>query len=135
MNINILNVKNQFIIFVLLNGFAAIINFLSRILFSHFVNYPTAIVLAYIVGMCTAYLLCKMFVFESIQNKVTKQILYFVLINAFALLQTLLISILFAKYILHFLHHTSLQEAIGHFIGLCAPVISSYFGHKYITFK
>lgn len=127
--------NKQFISFIFLNGLAAIANFSSRIIFSSVVSYSYAIILAYGVGMVTAYLLCRFFIFRPAVNRTHIQIFYFTIVNVFALLQTLIISLLFAHYLLRDLDNQSLQEAIGHFIGLCAPVVTSYFGHKYITFR
>ena len=56
----------QFIAFVVCGGLAAVANVLSRVGFSQFFQYSIAIVLAYLVGMVTAFSLNRMFVFQKI---------------------------------------------------------------------
>src|SRR5262245_53233198 len=94
---NLLSNK-QFIKFFAVNSFAAGMNFFSRMLFSYFFSYTTAIILAFIVGITTAFLLCKIFVFTAKENTTPQQMSYFLLVNLFALLQTLIISLVFANY-------------------------------------
>ena len=58
-------VSRQFMMFLLVGGVAALANFLSRILYSHWLDFTPAIVLAYITGMVTAFVLSRMFVFKE----------------------------------------------------------------------
>ena len=46
--------KKEFIMFVAAGGFAALVNFLSRIVFNIWLSFETSVVLAYLVGMVTA---------------------------------------------------------------------------------
>ena len=80
--------SKQFIIFLLTGGFAAVVNFLSRFLYNNFTNYQNAIILAYITGMVTAFILAKIFVFQKSKHSVRKEVLYFSLVNLIAILQT-----------------------------------------------
>lgn len=125
----------QYLKFVGVGGFAAVVNFAARLLFSSFVSYPAAIVFAYIIGMCTAYTLCRVFVFSESQNSTAQQFGYFTLINFIGLIQTLVISVLLADYVFLGIHNVTLRETLAHTIGLSVPSITSYFGHKYISFR
>jgi len=89
-----------FMLFVACGGLAAGANIASRWLLSFWLPYPAAIVLAYLVGMLTAFLLFKFFVFNSGHSKRTpRETLWFIAVNALALLQTLGISLGLADYV------------------------------------
>lgn len=126
----------QFIRFMSTGGAAAIVNFCSRIFLSHYMNYPEAIAVAYLIGMATAYCLFKLIVFDKSSNSIMTQIGWYSLINAVALIQTVLVSLLFANILLKdILTNQAFREAIAHFIGLSSTLFTSFLGHKYMTFK
>lgn len=122
-------------LFVVASGFAAMANFGSRILFSHVTTYAIAIVLAYLVGMATAFSLNRAYVFKDADKPLGHQIFWFVAVNMLALLQTLLISLAFTHYVFPFFDMRFHPEAIAHALGIAAPAIVSYFGHKHLTFR
>lgn len=126
--------STEFVRFLLVGGFAALVNFLSRIAFSHYMAYAVAIVLAYIVGMATAYILNRLYVFGAGRRGYAREIYYFVLVNVLAVLQTLAVSLLLAWLVLPWLGVRAYREEIAHFFGVCVPVFTSYLGHKYWTF-
>jgi putative flippase GtrA len=138
-NIKINNYKKsqtEFIYFVLACGVAALANFSSRIVFGFLVFYEFSIILAYIVGIITAYLLCRKYVFRSKKNRPQQEVTYFILVNVFAIIQTLVVSVLCCDYLfINFISNLSYRESLSHFLGVCFPVFSSYFGHKYFSFK
>ncbi|SLM25545.1 GtrA family protein [Stenotrophomonas indicatrix] len=127
-------VPRQFLLFLIAGGTAAAINFGSRILFSQYMHYVPAIVLAYCLGMITAFTLNKLFVFEHAGNRLHHQILWFVLINLAAVVQTILISLLFARYVFPWSGIDFHNETLAHGIGVAVPVVTSYVGHKYLSF-
>lgn len=116
-------------------GTAALANFLSRILLGFYLDYVPSIVVAYLIGMTTAYLICRAWVFEAQTNTAIQQIGYFILVNVFAVLQTIVISLIFANYIFSGIADVQLREAMAHFIGICVPVFTSFIGHKYLSFR
>ncbi|MEF2147693.1 GtrA family protein [Aquilutibacter rugosus] len=127
--------RGQFIKFVLAGGTAAIANFGSRILLSNFMEYVPAIVLAYCVGMATAFILNRMFVFSNPTNSTGNQVFWFVAVNLFAVLQTLLISVGLAKYFFPMIGWTWQPELVAHAFGVVVPVFTSFIGHKLLTFR
>ena len=131
-----MNSGRQFVIFVFCGGLAACANLGSRWLFSHWLPYAPAIVLAYLVGMLTGYLLFKFFVFSGAHSRrVLRECLWYVLVNVLALAQTLLISLLLARWLFPGIGMTHHGEDIAHLFGVAVPVFTSYLGHKYFTFK
>ena len=125
----------QFTRFIVAGGIAAAANFLSRIALSTVLTYSVAIVVAYAVGMATAYLLMKYFVFEAGRWSVAGEVAMFCAVNALALAQTLLVSLVLAYALLPWLGITRYREEIAHFVGVCVPIFTSFIGHKYGTFR
>ncbi len=126
---------SEFFQFLVVGGFAAGINFISRIGFSELVSYRYAIVLAYLIGMITAFILSKHYVFEKSGRKYKDELRDFTIVNIFAVIQVWLISVGLAEYLFPYFSFTFYPEEVAHLIGLGVPVISSYFGHKYYSFR
>lgn len=127
--------NREFLKFILSGGIAAGMNFFSRMLFGLYLNYTTSIIFAHLVGMLTAYLLFKYIVFSTSENSTPKQLSYFVLINSLAVGCILLISLFFYHVVLARMTDTFWSESISHFVGIAATTLTSYFGHKYLTFR
>ncbi len=126
----------NFVRFVLCGGVAACVNFALRWLLSHWLSYPAAIVLAYLAGMVTAFLLFKVFVFNRAQSKrAPREALGFIAVNVFSLLQTLGISLWLAGHVFPRLGMGFYPYEIAHGIGLASLTITSFWGHKCLTFK
>ena len=111
------------------------VNFGSRLLFSEVMSYRWAIIAAYIVGMLTAYVLSKFFVFDQSGRKAMHELYYFTLVNLLAVAQVWLISVFLAEYLFPRLGLTFYPEEVAHLIGLSVPIFTSFLGHKYLSFK
>ncbi|KAF0862386.1 GtrA family protein [Pseudomonas sp. LD120] len=127
--------SKQFLIFLLVGGFAAAVNFGSRFLYNYWVSFSTAVVLSYITGMTTAFLLSKLFVFKESTQRTHHSILYFILVNIAAILQTLLTTLFLAYYALPKLGITHFAKELSHAVGVIVPVFTSYLGHKRWSFR
>ncbi len=127
--------SGKLLYFLLTGAIASGLNIGSRFLFSIFFPYEVAIVLAFFVGLSTGFILMRYFVFEGVNKSVIPQIGKYVVVNIFALIQTLLISLIFARFFLPSIGLVDKAEAIAHFVGVLMPVFTSYFGHKYLTFR
>lgn len=125
----------RFLRFLAAGGTAALANFGSRFAFDGFVSYPLAIVLAYGVGMTTAFVLNRAFVFRDARNTVRNQATWFVLVNGAAVLQTLVISLVLARWAFPSAGMTWHPDAVAHAIGVVIPVFTSYAGHRALTFR
>ncbi len=126
---------SEFIQFLLVGGFAALVNFLSRIEFSDFVSYRVAVILAYLVGMLTAFLLSKHYVFEKSGRPFKDELRDFTIVNIFAVIQVWLISVGLAEYFFPYISFSFYPEEVAHLIGLGIPAVTSYFGHKHFSFR
>jgi putative flippase GtrA len=127
--------SQEFLLFLLTGGFAAAVNFSSRILLSLWLPYSAAIVLAYCAGMVTAFVLAKLYVFTASQRPLHSSALWFVAVNLLAVAQTWLVSVTLAYYVFPRVGLVWHELEIAHLIGILVPVVTSYFGHKHWTFR
>jgi len=127
--------SKQFVLFLLAGGTAALVNFASRFLYNSVTSFELAVVLAYFTGMITAFLLNKFFVFEKSGHRPIKEFYYFTLVNVIAVVQTYAISVGLANYILPAFSFKFYPEAVAHAFGVAFPVFTSFWGHKYLSFK
>lgn len=126
--------NREFLLFLFSGSLAALVNIFSRSIFSLFLDFKTSIFYAYILGMITAYILSRRIVFFSKKN-LFKSFFYFALVNFLAIIQTYYISIWTKEIILPYIGINQFIELIAHSVGVAFPVFTSYFGHKYISFK
>jgi putative flippase GtrA len=125
----------RFIAYLLAGGVAALLNWSSRFLFSLWFNYPVSIVLAFIVGLISGFALMRWLVFDGAGKSAATQVPFYLLVNLLALLQTLCVSLILAKWVIPGVGLSIRPEGPAHLIGVLVPVLTSYFGHKYFTFK
>ncbi len=111
------------------------LNWSSRFLFSIWFSYAVSIVMAFFVGLVSGFILMRWMVFEGAGKPAVPQARMYVLVNAFALLQTLAVSMILAKWVIPEVGYSDNPEGPAHLIGVIVPVATSYFGHKYFTFK
>lgn len=127
--------SRQFLVFLLTGGTAAAVNFGSRIFYSLWVGYSTAIILAYLTGMVTAFVLAKLFVFRDGKQSLQRSAVFFCLVNVVAVAQTWAISIGLANYLLPAAGIKAFSLEIAHAVGVAVPVFTSYLGHKRYSFR
>ena len=127
--------SRQFMKFLVAGGIAALANFGSRILLSAWMAYVPSIVVAYCIGMVTAFVLNRVFVFDGAANSLYHQIGWFTLVNLAAVTQTLIISVGLADYALPAMGIRVHTETIAHGMGVMVPAVTSYLGHKHLSFR
>jgi putative flippase GtrA len=127
--------SRQFLVFLLTGGFAAAVNFGSRILYNRAMPFSSAVICAYITGMITAFVLAKLFVFRDSEQATHRAAGWFVLVNVVAVAQTWAISMLLVKWVLPALGVTMFAREIAHGVGVVVPVFTSYLGHKHFSFR
>lgn len=125
----------QIALFLLAGGLAALANILSRMALSHVMPYVAAIVVAYCIGMLTAFALNRAFVFTKTTNLLHEQAKWFVIVNLAAVVQTIAISLIFARWLLPVIGVEAHRETIAHIAGVLVPVATSYLGHKHFSFR
>lgn len=127
--------NNQFARFLLTGGIAASANIGSRVVFSLWVPYIPAITLAFCVGLTTGFLLNRGWVFTRTGRGWLVEAMWFTAVNFVGLAQTIGISWILSKIILPALGQEAFVAETAHAIGVVVPVITSYLGHKYFTFR
>lgn len=125
----------EFVRFLLTGGVAAAANWLSRIVYSLWLEYTVAVAVAYVTGMVTAYVLFRVFVFGAGTNTVARSITYYLLVNGAALLLTWITSIGLGLYLFPAAGFDWYPLEVAHAIGIAVPAASSYLGHKFLTFR
>ena len=128
-------VNRPFLRFLVTGGIAALINFGTRIVYSLWMNYPTAVVVAYVTGMVAAFAMARLFVFTETDRSIAHSAGWFAVVNVVGAAQTLAVSLFLADWILPGLGFHWQVETVAHGIGIMAPVFSSYLGHKHLSFK
>ncbi|GAB2497545.1 GtrA family protein [Arenimonas alkanexedens] len=127
--------KAQFTRFIIVGAAAAAANIGSRVVFSLWLSYVPAIVLAFFVGLATAFLLNRAWVFLPSGKHWFNEASWFTLINLLGLGQTLAIAWVLTRHAFPAVGMRFHPETIGHVIGVMTPIITSFIGHKYLTFR
>ena len=104
-------------------------------MFSRWLPFEAAVVAAYLVGMTAAFILMRRYAFGSGQRSLREQITGFVVVNLMAVAQTLAVSSLLLRVVLPWLDVSNGAPTIAHIVGIAVPVVTSYFGHKRISFR
>ena len=125
----------QFLLFVLTGGAAALVNVISRVGFSLVLRFELAVLAAYAVGMVTAYILARRYVFTGSGQSIRRSFAAFALVNLIAVLQTWLVSIGLRHLLLPIIAAVALVDLIAHVVGVIVPVFTSYLGHKHVSFR
>ena len=126
--------RKRFALFLFAGGAAALVNILSRMAFNWLMPYEVAIVVAYLCGMTTAYLLNKRFVFASSGRGVASEYTRFALVNLAAVAQVWVVSVGLARLVFPAISFIWHAETVAHVIGVTIPVFTSYMGHKHFSF-
>ena len=127
--------SHQFLLFLLTGGTAAAVNFGSRILYNVWLSFSYAVILAYLTGMVTAFVLAKLFVFKTSQQSMQRSAVFFALVNLVAVAQTWGISMLLLYVVFPAWGFSFYAAECAHAIGVVVPVFTSYLGHKRWSFK
>ena len=127
-------IGREFLRFVLAGGLGALSNLGSRWLLSLVASYEIAVALAYLVGMATAYVVFRLYVFAASGKPVRTEVTWFAIVNLLALIQVWLVSVGLYRYGLPAIGWEWHADLVAHAFGVISPIIASYAGHKYLTF-
>jgi putative flippase GtrA len=127
--------SKEFLGFLITGGIAATVNFVSRIYFNQTYSFSVSVVFAYLLGMLTAFILARVFVFNKSSRSIGRSAVIFSLVNVLALAQTWLISMGLNYHVLPSIGVEIFVPEISSAIGIIFPVFTSYLGHKYWSFK
>ena len=121
--------------FLVTGGIAAGVNVVSRWLLNHAMIYEIAVVIAYLIGMATAYVLARFFVFARSGRSVHDEAIRFAVVNVAALAQVWSVSVGLARGVFPWVGFVWHAEDIAHLVGVAVPAVTSYFGHRHFSFS
>lgn len=125
----------EFLRFLAAGGVAALANLISRWAFNFVMPFELAVVLAYIVGMAIAFYLFQRLIFADPGTPMRRRMIRFVQVNLVGMALAWMLSVVLARSLLPMIGWTFLPLETAHSIGVAAPAISSYFGHKFYTWR
>ena len=126
--------SKQFLKFIFVGGFSALVNWISRIIINLWTNFSIAVIIGYLIGMICAFILNKIFIFPESDRPTKKQIRDFIITNLFVFPFIWIFSILFKTFIETFLGVKLYSAEIAHFIALSIPMFLSFIIYKFIAF-
>jgi len=97
-------------------------------------SFSCAVIVAYAVGIATAFALNRIFVFPRARTPIQTQALYFVAINLAFLPIVWAASMILSTWALPGLGIYTYREGIAHAIAICLPVFGAFLLHKFKTF-
>lgn len=100
-----------------------------------FMRYELAVAVAYLVGMATAFVLARLFVFERSGGTVGGEFTRFAMVNAVAFAQVWVVSVGLDRIVFPSIGFAWHPETIAHVVGVLSPVATSYVLHKRFSFR
>jgi putative flippase GtrA len=128
-------VTSRFLLFLLVGATAAAVNIIARILLNYVVSFQIAVILAYPLALTLAFYLNRRYVFDADSGTVAGQYSRFILVNLVALVQVWAVSVGLADWVLPAIGYDYHRELVAHAIGVASPTFTSYFLHKFFTFR
>ena len=120
--------------FVLVGLMSTACNLGSRYVFQVFAGYEVALAVANVVGVLSAFLMNRWFVFKPGDATVWAELSKFTLINVAGIVVSWMVSVLLFRQVLPALGFGWHPDLVAHAIGISVPVIPNYFAHRYWTF-
>lgn len=127
-------VGRQFAAFVLAGGVAAAVNFGARWALNDWLGFGWAVLAAYALGMLTAFVLNRRYVFPPSGRALESEIRWFVTFNLSALPLVWAISMLLLHGLFPWLGIAWHPRELAHALAIATPVVINFFLHKHVTF-
>jgi putative flippase GtrA len=124
----------QFAQFVFVGVLAALLNWLSRLLFSQWIPFAWAVVIAYVVGMAAAFTLNSFLVFPLSDRPKYAQARDFVLINCAFFPLVWIVAYQLNIWLLA-AGMTEHSQELAHAIALATPMLATFLLYKFMAFK
>lgn len=125
----------EFVRFVATGSIAAVVNLATRYLLNFITPFEVAVVLAYLAGMVVAFFLFQRLIFKNPGTPLKRRVVRFTQVNMLGLVLAEATSIALARWLFPAIHWTIRPFDVAHLIGVSVPAVSSYFLHKYYTFR
>jgi len=130
-----LSTSHQFIAFALVGLASTIFNLASRYGFELFFTYEFSLIGANAVGVISAFLMNRWFVFRSTDSQLLTELTRFVAVNLVGIAVAWGVAVLLYRQVFPALAVTWHPDLLAHAIGIAVPVLPNYFAHKVWTFN
>lgn len=127
--------SKQFLHFLIAGGIAAFVNFVVGHALSGLLPLYGDIVIGYLAGMMTAFVVFEKKVFGENGRSRATSLKIFILVNIIGLFQTWIIFALLKDYLFPRVVYHFYPEEAARAIAIIAPTFTSFLGHKFFTFK
>ena len=124
----------QFLCFAGIGIVAAALNWGSGRLFALVTSFSFSIELAYGVGVASAFVMNRLWVFPGSPRPMVQQIVWFMGVNLLFFPIVWGVSVALGNYVLPWLGMRDLAEPLGHAAALAFPMILTFLIHKFLTF-
>jgi len=124
----------QFAFFLVLGGFAALTNIVTRYLLNFVMPFEPAVILAYIAGMIIAFALYGSLLFDGSESALSRRIIRFTQVNLLGGFLAWVVSTVMARILLPAARWEWHPFEVAHIIGVVTPTFTSYLLHKHYTF-
>lgn len=129
----------DFFTFFLTALFGASVNFVSRIFYRDYFDYPTSVFFGYLTATVVSFIPTKIFAFSAKETGNTgREAIKFLIIASVALA----VQVYVAKYTLQWIANPLFpslspfwRETGSHVVGMGFSFLANYFGHKLLTFR
>jgi putative flippase GtrA len=119
--------------FLVSGASAAVLNLLSRYIFSQFIDFRVSVIAAHLVGMGLAFQLFRKWVFAESGSGLNRDLSRFIIVNLGGLVITWVVSVSLLTYV--FTAASNVEEFFCHVVGMSITTLSSFYGHRMYTFK
>ena len=126
--------RAQFGGFILVGIISTVCNLASRYLFELFADFEVALAGANVIGVSSAFLLNRWFVFGSGSAGFLGQFYRFTLINLAGIVVSWLVAVLLYRAVFPGVGVTWHPDLLAHAIGIAVPVLPNFLAHKHWTF-
>lgn len=129
---------SEFFKFLIVGAFSAGVNFFGRILFRSFFSYTVSILVGYLLGTISSYLLNKNFTFKAFDEKPYIQFVKFLVVTPFSILLGVWIAPISVRTL------SSLKlidipmswlESVGHLMAISITTIYNFLVIKFFCFR
>jgi putative flippase GtrA len=127
--------SRQFVGFLGVGVTAAVLHWLARLFLSFWLVFPVAVGLAYGVGLATAFVLNRRFVFPNSSRPMGDQVRSFVSVNLLFFPVVWGCALLLNTYVLPFTGMERHTEEVAHAIAIAVPMLATFLIYKYSTFR
>jgi putative flippase GtrA len=125
----------KFLRFLVAAGASVPVNIGARIVFSRWLPYEVAVLLSHLVGMVTAYVLTRLFVFGASGGSVRGELGRFAVVNVVSAALTWCVSVALVYRVFPAIGFTYRPEIVAHVLGLGVASVSSFVGHNRFSFR